>query len=93
METVDPASFNDPVAIKTEWKPLKSGGTNFRTHILKQRHPARWEFRATLGAKLFCGLFFAIGIGVIGVAIFGKDGAPWFLLLFGLVFAGAGAAM
>lgn len=97
----DPSSLNDPVALQTDWTPLKSGGANFKTHKLKQVHSQRVEFRSTIGMKLFGGIFFAIGLGVIGgfVAITIQsinDETKSFeyptlmLLLFGVVFGLAG---
>lgn len=61
---VDPARFGDPVALQTEWKPLKSGGTNFQTHRLSIVHSDRIVFKPSLGAYLFGGIFVVIGIGV-----------------------------
>lgn len=34
----DPNQFIDPVATRTDWSPLKGGGTNFKTHKLKKVH-------------------------------------------------------
>jgi hypothetical protein len=58
---LDPARFNDPLALATEWTPAKPGGANFRTHRLIMPHPGRAEFVATAGAKVFYGLFTLIG--------------------------------
>lgn len=62
-ETFDPSTLDDPVAIQTEWSPLKGGGANFCTRQLVQVSPHRYEFRATLGAKAFYLSFFFIGSG------------------------------
>ena len=50
---VDPVVFNDPLALKTAWEPLKQGGTNFRTHIAVQAEGNRLEFKPMLITKLF----------------------------------------
>ena len=60
---VDPATFNDPLALKTEWTPLARGGANFRTHQLVEAGPGRLEFRATLGLLAFGGVFLLVGLG------------------------------
>lgn len=81
---------DDPVAVTTRWDPLVSGGANFRTRSLVTISPARMEFPASLGMRLFAGVFLVagIGIGVAGVAI-----AEWFPLVFGAVFAAVGAGI
>jgi hypothetical protein len=97
----DPNRFDDPVALQTEWGPAKGGGTNFRTHRLVSTGPERMEFRASLGAKLFYGVFLLVGLGVIagvasaaiakGVAGFRKQETIG--ILFGLVFATVGGLL
>ncbi len=67
---VDPARFGDPLAQAIEWKPLRKGGTNFRTHKLIQISPDRIEFVATLGAKLFALLFVLMGGFLLAVISF-----------------------
>jgi hypothetical protein len=59
---IDPAQFNDQLALQVEWTPARSGGTSFRTHKLVQVHSDRLEFQASWAAKMFCGLFVFIGI-------------------------------
>ncbi len=57
----DPARYNNPVALRTSWAPLKPGGTNFKTHnYVEERGEAR--FQPTFGALLFGGIFAAIGV-------------------------------
>lgn len=97
----DPAVFDDSVALKTEWGPLKGGGTNIRTHALKQTVEGRCEFRPSLAFLFFCGVFLLIGLGIdaafIYILISGSKPMPFheglFLILFGLVFACVGGAM
>ncbi|NLF67524.1 MAG: hypothetical protein GX575_00570 [Candidatus Anammoximicrobium sp.] len=99
---IDLAQFNDPLAERVEWTPLKSGGASFRTHQLVADESGlgdRLEFRATAGAKLFCGLFLTIGLGVLAgaavVAVRGHEGPlPVILLgLLGLAFSGIGGGL
>ena len=89
--SVDPEVFNHPIAQKTGWHPLKGGGTNFQTHRLDSSNPDKLVFNATLGAKLFSGLFAVIGLFglVIPVVIFFTSGMQdWSMLLFALFFGG-----
>ncbi len=86
----DPAAFGDPVAMSTQWTPLESGGTNFRTHKLYQASGTRWEFRAGIGALLFCGVFAVIGMVVLTLGAFVVDEGRWFMIPFGAIFATAG---
>lgn len=81
---------HDPVAVTTRWDPLVSGGANFRTRNLVQVNPSRMEFPASMGMRLFAGIFLAVGIGV-GIA--GIAAVEWFLLAFGAVFAAVGGGL
>jgi len=95
---VDPWSFNDPVAVKTEWTPLSRSGSNFRTHKLVTVDSKRLEFRSTFGMKLFSLIFFFAGTGMIFYFFykFFPFNQPDFeikdclLLLIGVIFSGAG---
>lgn len=94
----DPSVFNDELALKTEWGPLKSGGSNFRTHKLVSVDYNRIEFKPTIGAKLFSSVFILAGLAVpvlIGFEntennqpLFSSDLLP--VILFGLLFVGGG---
>jgi hypothetical protein len=100
-EPVDPSIFNDPVADKTSWSPLKRGGASFSTHCLTEVGAQRLEFKAARGAKAFYLLFFFIGVGVLvlftftllekGISNFGFE--DLFLLFFGSVFGTVGACI
>ena len=61
----DPAVFEDELAMKTSWNPAVSGGFNFGTHKLKLFSPERMVFSASMKARLFIGIFFAAGLGII----------------------------
>ena len=68
---VDPSRFGDPLAQQVDWSPLSRGGANFRTHRLVPISDSHLEFRSTLGARLFAGVFLFFGAlapGVIFVA-------------------------
>ncbi|MFU8893671.1 MAG: hypothetical protein ACNA8L_08585 [Luteolibacter sp.] len=98
--TINPAIFNDPLALQTDWSPASPGGSNFKTHKLHEVGVQRMEFRATIGMILFSGLFLVVGLGVMAIApgrlwIYGEPFANdmIFLLIFGLLFAGAGGYM
>lgn len=96
----DPASFNDPLALRTEWTPAAGGGASFRTHRLVETGPGRLQFRATLGMTLFALVFIAAGgfaAFVATHAVAGQPDAAWWErllpLAFGGVFAMVGGVM
>ena len=72
LAPVDPAVFDDELAMKTSWNPAVSGGTNFGTHKLKLFSPERMVFSASMAAKLFIGIFFAVGVGAIFFPTFAR---------------------
>lgn len=92
----DPSLLGDPLALRIEWSPMVSGGTNFRTHALHGISEHRMELRPTFGAWTFGGMFLAIGAGTIYAAIHfgfqgsGFDSLPLVLLLFGIPFGAVG---
>tara|TARA_R110002111_G_scaffold1157_1_gene8191 strand:+ start:55194 stop:55856 length:663 start_codon:yes stop_codon:yes gene_type:complete len=69
-ERFDPATLNDPVALNTEWSPLKRGGASFCTRKLVQVSPLRYEFRASWGAKAFYLIFLVVGLGLLIASLF-----------------------
>lgn len=98
---VSPESFDDPVAVQTNWSPIKRGGTNFRTCRLVQVSLERMEFKASTGAKLFALAFTAMGIFVPAMFIAGmlkepEGGFRWEAVIpigIGGIFAGLGVFM
>jgi hypothetical protein len=60
----DESSFGDLMPQSIEWTPLKGGGTNFKTHTLRQVGDLKMEFRTSLWTKLFCGMFVGLGLYV-----------------------------
>lgn len=97
----DPASFNDPVAEATEWTPAKGGGTNVKTHRLKEVHSGRLEFRAAAGAILFYSIFLLVGLGISIGFLAGPlsqqdsslDASALLPVGIGILFAGIGGSM
>jgi hypothetical protein len=97
----DPERFDDPLATSIKWTPIKGGGSNFRTHKFYSGGANQVGFKATLGAKIFSGIFSVVGIGVIVFPLVNKidSGAPlleWetlFFIIFGSIFAGVGIYM
>lgn len=91
ISPVDPKDFSHPIATQTEWHPLRGGGASFQTHRLDSSDPERLIFNATLGAKLFSGVFTLVGLlaMVIPTVIFFTSGMQdWSMLLFALIFGG-----
>lgn len=100
-KSFDPSRFNDPIAMQTQWTPAKRGGTNFRTHKLVEVDINRLEFKASVGAKIYCSIFLFVGIAImiiffvveIASGIFTLDPEMIFPLVMGLVFAVVGGGL
>lgn len=60
----DPSRINDAVALQTEWRPLRGGGSNFKTHKLAEINFHRIEFKATVFSKIFSMIFLFTGLAV-----------------------------
>ena len=98
-EPFDPATLNDPVAMKAEWSPIEHSGSSFCTHELISLGPDRIEFRPTIGLKLFLWSFLLTGFGVVTYFAFqnypfghNELGLESYLpLIVGIIFVGAGA--
>lgn len=91
VQSVEPEVFNHPLAQKTEWHPLKGGGTNFGTHRLDSSNSDLLVFKATKGAYIFSSIFTAVGVLGLLIPVFvfiGMDDKEWFILLFALLFGG-----
>ena len=99
----DPSVLQDPLALKTAWTALKSGGTNFRTHRLVQPHSGRLEFKPTITAYVFYSIFILVGAGLLAAfpleALFSPGAgsedktAIFFCMLMGTVFISIGIFM
>ncbi|SDH49967.1 hypothetical protein [Winogradskyella thalassocola] len=88
---------NDTIESKVSTSPLKTGGASFKTNVLIQENPSKLIYKPSLGAALFSFIFLAVGLGVLFYALFPlfqshieSVSIPWFLILFGLIFSGAG---
>ncbi|WP_417911612.1 hypothetical protein [Candidatus Electronema sp. TJ] len=89
---VEPSCFGDSLAERTRWNPLKSGGSNFRTHKLVSTQRDRMEFRITAGMLLFALAFFLVGVGAAAGTLLSADlYLP--LGLFGLIFLAIGGGL
>ena len=93
----DPSKFDDPIAEQTEWTTLSQSSTNFKTHKLVTDDVNRAEFKATLGATLFSGIFMGIGLiaFIVWVNTVLQEGISFTfdslgLLLFPVIFGGVG---
>ena len=60
-ECFDLRTLEDPIALKTLWNPLVSGGWNFCTHRISSNNGIR-QMHVSVIAHLFC--FFCIGLGL-----------------------------
>ena len=67
--TIETSQFNDPIADKTDWWPLKPGGSSFKTSRLNKLSSSQMKYQLSTGGKLFIGLFGVIGsiVGIIGM--------------------------
>lgn len=96
--SIDVSHFNDPLAEKVDWFPLKGGGSNFKTHKLNKENYNRCNFKATLGSLIFAGTFSIMGLG-LPLFIIINSGMPVFsvetlgIMGFGLIFTGVGSFM
>jgi hypothetical protein len=94
----NPARFDDPIALQTDWRRASAGGSNFRTFKLVQVNPYRVEFKTTPGAVFFALVFFVLGLALMFLfskyANWSSPGVETIIpLLIGLIFAVAGGYM
>jgi hypothetical protein len=90
MPTIPSPLADEPVAKRTRWDPLVGGGASFRTRDLVIVNPERVEFPASLGTKLFGGVFAALGLAGFVTGIVARHWAP---PLFGLAFTALGGGL
>lgn len=100
MKPIEINAELDDLRYKVETSPLKGGGASFKTNVLIKESSSRFVYKPSRGVALFNFLFLAIGLGVLffGISPLFKNGfdfaaIEWFLIIFGLLFAGAGALM
>jgi len=70
----DPSAFNDDLAKRVSWTPVKRGGANFRTHKLVIEEPFVAKFKTTVGHLIFGLIFMIIGVGVTGWMVYSMYG-------------------
>ncbi len=91
-EVLDLSSFNDPLALSIDWKPLVGGGSNFCTHRLRKTSSFTEDlacFKVTFVAFLFCIVFAIVGfVGFFVALLLSGDESGWFFLIFLAVGAG-----
>ena len=98
-EPFDPSIFDDEIALQTDWGPLVSGGTNFKTKNLSIKPGVNKAiFKASIGSILFGGIFLLAGIGVMIAGISklissGYEADNYFLIGFGLIFGTIGGVI
>lgn len=99
---IDPSIFQDPVAEKTSWLPLASGGSNFKSAGLQKTSEQRMEFRSSLMAKFTALVFVVMGVALSVVFIYQQPDkfadskfkvADFIPVAMGLLFAFIGAGM
>ena len=90
---INPARFNNPLALKVAWTPNEYSGVRLRTHRLIQPVPHRLEFRACIKNYVIGAGMSLAGLAIMGVklatVIFGTDKLDFTLplvLLFGAAF-------
>ena len=87
------------LALKVDWTPLCSGGSNFKTTSLKRVSASRLETSKSFGGIAFAGIFAIVGLGIMtgmSYTIYQENGFSFELLfpiLFGGVFAAVGIGM
>lgn len=75
IRTIDPVNvdvFNDSVAQKTSWEPLKKGGASFGTHKLVEISERRLEFKPTAFAVIFYLIFTVLGFSLLGFGLYNE---------------------
>ena len=90
----------EELKLKVDTSPLKIGGANFKTNVLLEVSSSKLVYKPSHGVAIFCFSFLAVGLGVLFFSILpiikGSTqimGTQWFLILFGLLFTGAGVFM
>ena len=75
IRTIDPVNidkFNDSIAQKTSWGPLKKGGASFGTHKLVEVSQRRLEFKPTAFAVIFYLIFTVLGFSLLGFGLYNE---------------------
>ncbi|MDD2486787.1 MAG: hypothetical protein PHS92_00245 [Candidatus Gracilibacteria bacterium] len=83
--------FNDPIAEKIEWTPLKRGGASVYTYILKEEN-GRLIFSSSIWMKITASIFTIVGLFILLITITSKGYESF--MMFGIIsfiFIGIGA--
>ena len=84
----NPKTIEDSFAHSISWDPIKSGGSNFKTHKLILINSQRLEFKPTLFAYFFGIIFCVVGAGGSFTFFTGiKNGKDDLLLIFPSLFS------
>ena len=89
IQEIDSSQFNDPVAQKCSWEPLKSATANFNTHKLQKVGDKALTYKPTPMMLIMGIAFVAVGVGVLAAYAFGAI-AHWMALVMALLFSCAG---
>jgi|AntRauTorcE11897_2_1112592.scaffolds.fasta_scaffold00314_9 hypothetical protein len=99
-EPIDLSEFGDSLAESVSWKPAKGGGTNLKTHSLKQEDYNRYSFKTTYSAMIFFSSFVLMGVVLPIIIIKGNNFSNGIMSVdvlaiigFGLLFMGVGLFM
>jgi len=56
---------DDPIILKTSWKPLKGGGQSYKSHNLVKVNDNRLEFKMALSAFIFYAFIILVGLAIM----------------------------
>jgi len=87
---VNPAQFNDPVALQTEWKPVRTSRSGASSNKLIQRDANLLIYKPSIMGWIMGIIFGLIGASGIAAFLIMADDQPYLLLAVGLLFAGVG---
>ncbi len=92
IQEIDSSQFNDPVARKCSWEPLKSASANFNTHKLYKVGDKALAYKPTPLTLIMGIAFVVIGVGVL---VFYSLGVieHWIALVVGFIFSCAGVIL
>jgi hypothetical protein len=99
--SVHPSTIEDPLAQKTEWIPLKSGGSNVKTAEMHKVSDSRIEFRGSATMKLLAIILAvsgpAFGIFTMRTMSFSveslSNGSFWLPMVFIILFGYGGLSV
>lgn len=92
IQEIDSSRFNDPVARKCSWEPLKSASANFNTHKLHKVGEKALAYKPTPTTLIMGIAFVAVGMGLLVFYSLGFI-EHWMTLVVGLIFTCAGVIL